>query len=787
MAIQLMSTMEFSFPFILPPPLPSSSSSKNNNNIYQLNSSHIPSLFHNVHAAPIHVSLNSNLNSIANADLNELPPLPHISQSLPKNQINTLCKEGRLKEALRILCDMQQQGFSVDSSNYASLLKACSTFKSLPEGKEVHAHMLMNGLEHHEILGTKLVGMYAKCGSMLDARLVFDKLLNQNVKTWDALIRGYASNGSLEEALNMFYQMQQAGIQASNFTFPFLLKACAGLSALPEGKEIHGQIVKVGFESDVYVVTALIDMYVKCGRTEIARKVFDKMSKRNVVSWNAMLAGYVQNGHTKEAFTLFDLMQLADVKPSPVTILSLLQACSHLAALHQGKWVHAYIIRNGLEVDDNLGSALIDMYAKCRSSEIARRSFDKITRKNIVSWTAMIAGYAQNGRFNEALTLFHQMQLAGIKPNSITMVSVLPACGYLATLQQGKWIHAYIIRSGFEADISAGNSLVAMYSKCGHMEDARCVFDKMYDRDVASWNALITGYGMHGHDKDALALFFQMQQTGLKPNHITFVCVLAACSHAGLVDEGWQYFDCMNRDYSIIPGMEHYACMVDLLGRAGRLDEAYNFIKKMPFKPGATVWGALLGACRIHCNVNLGERATKHLLKLEPENAGNYVLLGDIYAAAGKWDRVAKVRKALKDRGLRSKRGCSWIEIKNKVHAFLVGDIMHPQSEKIYAKLDCLAEKMEEQGHVTDMSLHDVDEEKEYFLCNHSEKLAIAFGLINASPGTPVRITKNLRMCDNCHSAAKLISKIVRQEIIVRDVNRFHHFNDGHCACRDYW
>eukprot|EP01018_Ginkgo_biloba_P011244 Gb_34298 [translate_table: standard] len=780
---------------------------------------------------------------------------------------------------------------NASANNYASLLQASTNKKSLIQGKVLHAHLLVTGLNQNVLLGTKLAAMYAICGSMAHARLVFDKISERNSFLWNMMIRGYACNGLCEETLSLYHQMQREGVQPDNFTFPFVLKACAALSALQEGKEIHDDIVRAGFESDVFVGNSLVAMYAKCGSIDLARHLFDKMPKRSVVSWNAMIAGYAQNGHANEALSLFHQMKLADVipdkativsvlpacaelgdlqngkdvhayvirnkfesdisvgnslvamyakcgsadfarqmfdkisnkdvvswttmiagytqngqasealalyhqmqlagiKPNSLTMVGVLPACANLAALHQGKWIHAYIIRNGFESDVIAGTALIDMYTKCGNMESAYQLFDNMSARNVVSWNAMIVGYTQNAQANEALTLFHQMQLEGIRPDRATMVSVLPACAHLAALQQGKWIHGYIIRSGFEPDVCVGTALIDMYAKCGSIEIACQIFEKMSQRDVVSWSAMIAGYGMHGQGKDALALFSQMQETGMKPNPITLTSVLYACSHAGLVDEGWKYFNCMSRDFCITPGMDHYACMVDLLGRAGRLDEAQDFIKKMPIEANAEVWGPLLGACRIHCNIELGESVAEHLFNMEPKNAGNYVLLSNIYAAASKWDGVTKVRTMMKERGVTKTPGCSLIEVNNRIHAFIAADRSHPQSEKIYATLEILAGQMKEAGYVSNANfvLHDVeDESKEHMLCTHSEKLAIAFGLINTSPGTPIRITKNLRVCGDCHSAIKLISMIVKREVIVRDTSRFHHFKHGLCSCGGYW
>eukprot|EP01018_Ginkgo_biloba_P039040 Gb_26816 [translate_table: standard] len=736
-----------------------------------------------------------------------------------------MSRDSRLKEAVGILQDMDQRGITVDSNTYASLLTACTDMKALKEGKEVHNHMLESGINLPIFLGTKLVSMYVKCGSLEDAREVFDEMPKRNMFLWTAMIGGYARHGHSEEALTLYYQMQREGMQPDKYIFPCVLMACTQSASLEQGKEIHDDIIRSGYEADLLIGNSLIDMYGKCGDVENARHVFDKMSKKDVVSWTTIIAGYVQKGYSDEAFKLFRQMQSEGIKPNSVTITSILPTCANLAALRQGKEIHDCIVRSGFEANVFVGSALVDMYAKCGAIKEARHVFDKLSERDVVSWNAMIAtyaqngyhaealevfrqmqlegikpnviswnamigGYAQNGHGDEALKLFCQMQEAGAKPNPITIASVLPACAHLAALQKGKEIHDFVIRNRFESDVVVASALVAMYAKCGSIEDARQVFEKVHQRDTIAWNTMIVAYAMHGLGEDALALFHQMQHACMKPNHITFNGVLSACSHAGLVDEGWQFFHSMSRDYHIIPDVDHYACMVDLLSRAGRLNKAYDFISKMPLQPNAGAWGALLSACRIHSNADLGKLVAERLFALEPENAGNYVLLSNIYAAAGKWDEVSNVRKMMKEKCLSKTPGCSWIEVKNSVHTFVVGDRSHPQTEKIYALLDNLTGQMKEAGYMPDRNfvLQDVEGgEKEHVLCGHSEKLAIAFGLLNTCPRMPIRVIKNLRVCGDCHTAIKYISMIVGREIVVRDSSRFHHFKDGLCSCGDYW
>eukprot|EP01018_Ginkgo_biloba_P003196 Gb_11220 [translate_table: standard] len=701
------------------------------------------------------------------------------------DNVTTLCKQGRLKEALQILQFSDQW---IDSATYVCLLQLCIKKKTLSDGKLIHAHMNERGFLSDRYLQNTLMNMYAKCGSLVEARKVFDEMSKRDVYSWTMMISAYSRQGLAREALSLFHQMERTGIQPNQVTFASVLPACAELAALEEGMEIHEQIIRNGCQSNVIVESALVDMYAKCGCIEKARDVFDKMLKRDVFSWTVMIAAYAKHGLYEEALKLFRQMRRTCVQPNQFTFASVLPACAN--SLEQGMEIHEEIIRCGFQSNVFVGNSLIDMYAKRGSIEKAHDVFYRMRQRDVVSWNTMIAAFTRHGFSEEALRLFHQMQRTGIQPDQFTFTSILPACANLAALEQGMEIHEEIIRSEFQYNVFVGNALVDMYAKCGSIETARNLFDKMHQRNTVSWNTMIGGYAMHGYGKEALKLFGLMQQSGMNPDYVTFVSVLFACCHAGLVDEGWQYFDCMRQDYHITPSMEHYVCMVDLLGRAGRLDEAQDFICKMPIQPDANVWRCLLGACRVHNNVNLGERVAELLFELEPKNAAPYVLLSNIYAAAGRWDDTENVRRMMRDRMVKKTPGCSWIEVNKQVHAFRVGDKSHAQTHKIYAKLEKLSGQMKIAGYVPDTRfvLHDVEEEqKEQILCYHSEKLAIAFGLINTSPGTTLRVIKNLRVCGDCHSATKFMSKIVEREIVVRDANRYHHFKDGMCSCGDYW
>ncbi|MBA0657456.1 hypothetical protein Goklo_009740 [Gossypium klotzschianum] len=402
----------------------------------------------------------------------------------------------------------------------------------------------------------------------------------------------------------------------------------------------------------------------------------------------------------------------------------------------------------------------------------------------------MIAGYAQSGYSEEALRLFVDMKRDGERLNRSSFACALSTCAHIAALELGMQLHGRLVKAGYESGSFVGNALLLMYCKCGGIEEACSAFEEIMEKDIVSWNTMIAGYARHGFGKEALKIFESMKAAGVKPNDTTMVGVLSACSHAGLVDRGMEYFYSMTQDYGITANLQHYNCMVDLLGRAGRLDETQKLIRNMPFEPDAATWGALLGASRIHGNTKLAEMAAELIFEMEPENAGMYVLLSNLYAASGRWADVSKMRLKMRDTGVKKVPGCSWLEVQNKIHTFSVGDSCHPDRDKIYAYLEELDLKMKREGYVSSIKLilHDVDEEeKEHMLKYHSEKLAVAYGILSIPAGRPIRVMKNLRVCEDCHNAIKYISKIVGRLIILRDSNRFHHFREGSCSCGDYW
>ena len=695
-------------------------------------------------------------------------------------------------EAMAVLHKFDQQSIPLDSRTYVKVLQMCCKANDLEAGKQVHDHIIQNGVEPNIYVVNNLMKMYVDCGTVVDARQVFDKLVKKDVFTWTIMIGGYVQNNDGAESMEVFRKMLQEGVEPDRITYMSILNACCSPVALEWGKEFHAQALKAGLECDVRVGTALVKMYAKCGSTKDARKVFDKLVKRDVVSWTVMIGAYAESGHVEEAFELFLQMQQEGLKPDAITYLSILNACSSPGALKWVKEVHGQAIKAGLDSDVRVGTSLVKMYAKCGSIQDARKMFEKMVRRSVISWTVMIGAYAESGHGDEAFETFLRMQQEGLKPDAITYLSLLNPCASPGALEWVKEVHTQAIKGGLESDVRVGNAFVNMYAKCGSIKDARQLFDKMVKRDVISWNVMIVGLAQHGCCQDALQCFEQMRRAGIRPDEVTFVGVLSACTHSGLVDECRRHFSSLSEEYGIVPTIEHYGCMVDLLGRAGHLDEAENVIKNMPLEAGVEIWGALLGACRNHCNIKLAEHAAEQCIKLEPENAGVYVLLSNVYAAAGMWDSVMLVRNLMKERGVVKEPGRSWIRVDRKVHSFVAEDRSHPEAEKIYSELKRLTSKMKRAGYVPDIQfvMQDMDEqqkEEAEALCSHSEKLAIAYGLISTPPGTPIRIFKNLRVCSDCHTATKFISKVVGREIVARDANRFHHFKDGVCSCGDYW
>ncbi|KVH92307.1 Pentatricopeptide repeat-containing protein [Cynara cardunculus var. scolymus] len=568
-----------------------------------------------------------------------------------------------------------------------------------------------------------------------------------------------------------------------------LLNRLTQLGKIKEGKMVHTHFMNSKFKHYVVIQNTVLNMYAKCDRLDDAREVFDKMPVKDMVTWTALITGYSQNDKPVEALVLFPQMLRLELKPNHFTFSSLLKAAGARADEKEGEQIHGYCLKYGYDSNVYVGSALVDMYCRYERMEEAHFVFDGLEHKNEVSWNSLIAAFARKNEGDKALQLFQKMQRDEYKPTHFTYSSIFSSCASTGSLEQGKWIHAHMLKSGLKLIAFIGNTLLDMYGKSGSFDDAIKVFDRLAKPDVVSWNSMLTAYAQHGLGIKTLQQFEKMLKTGIEPNAVTFLCVLTACSHGGLLEKGQHYFEMMKK-FKIQPEVSHYVTMVDLLGRAGQFDRAQSFIRELPIEPTAAIWGALLGACRMHKKMELGVHAAERVFELDPYDSGPHILLYNIYASAGKWNEASEVRKFMKEIGVKKEPACSWVEIKNSMHMFVANDESHPQKDAIHKMWGEISERIKEIGYVPDTShvlLFVNQQEREAKLQYHSEKLALTFALLKTPKGSTIRIKKNIRVCGDCHSAFKFVSQLIEREIVLRDTNRFHHFSRGSCSCGDYW
>ena len=701
------------------------------------------------------------------------------------------CRYGFENEAFELFLEMQLEGQRPSQYTLGSVLGLCSTNGLLQKGEQIHGYAIKTWFDWNVFVVTSLVDMYGKCKCVFEAECLFEMVADCKYNAvWSAMLAGYSHYGYGYKAIECFRNMRNEGVESNQFTFPSILRACGAVMACDFGSQVHGCIVRTGFGANIFVQSALVDMYAKCRDLNSAKRVLGNMEFDDEVSWNSLILGCVREGFEEEALSFFQKMRSRDMKIDEYTLPSVLNSFASMKVMQNAISVHCLIIKTGFEAYKLVNNALIDMYAKQGKLDCAIMVFSKMVDKDVVSWTSLVTGYSHNGSYEEAIKLFCKMRISGVYPDQIAVASVLSACAELTVMDFGQQIHATLVKSGLESSLSVDNSLVTMYAKCGSIVDANRAFDNMPTRDVISWTALIVGYAQNGRGKHSLQFYDQMIATGTKPDYITFIGLLFACSHNGLLGSGRAYFEAMDKVYGIKPGPEHYACMIDLLGRSGKLAEAKGLLNQMVVAPDAVVWKALLAACRVHKELELGEMAAKNLFELEPMNSMPYVMLSNMYSAAGKWEDAARIRRLMRSRGICKEPGYSWIETNSKVSTFMSEDRNHPLRNEIYSKIDEIIMLIKEAGYVPDMSfaLHDTDDEvKELGLAYHSEKLAVAFGLLTVPQGAPIRIFKNLRVCGDCHTAMKYTSKVYARHIILRDSNCFHHFTEGRCSCGDYW
>ncbi|XP_062095999.1 pentatricopeptide repeat-containing protein At2g22410, mitochondrial-like [Humulus lupulus] len=594
-------------------------------------------------------------------------------------------------------------------------MESCAT---MLEMKQIQAQMTRTGLITDTFPASRVLAFcaLADSGDIRYAHAFFNQIEKPKTYMWNTMIRGYLKAQFPEKGFSFFGQMVREGVEMDRLSFVWVLKACGNFPGISKGNLVHCAIWKMGFDIDLLVRNGLIHYYADRGCLLVARKVFDESSVRDVVTWTTLIDGYTARDCLDKATQVFDSILLSNVKPNEVTMIAMLSACSSKGDMRMGKRIYYYITMENVNCSLNLLNATLDMFVKCGLLIEARKIFDNMKtkdvfswtsmvngyakwgdldsarsffvcmlEKNVISWTAMIAGYSQNNQPKEALKLFQDMMKAGLFPIENTLVCVISACGQLGCLDLGQWVHRCCINpKGVQQSVILSNALIDMYAKSGGIHTAASLFNEMPLRNLVSWNTMIGGYASHGYAKQALILFEQMKQSGFEPDSITFVAVLSACSHGGLVSEGREYFKSMIRDYKLEPREEHYACMIDLLGRIGLLDEAYHLITNMPMLPCESAWGALLSACRMHGNVELAKLSAHKLLEMDPQDSGIYVLLANTLANNKRWADVRRVRSKMREMGVKKSPGRSLIEIEGEFHEFLAGDDSHPRSKEIY-------------------------------------------------------------------------------------------------------
>ncbi|KAL0726042.1 hypothetical protein Bca4012_022135 [Brassica carinata] len=701
---------------------------------------------------------------------------------------------GLYHEALSLYCRMVFTGIKADSFTYPFVIKSAAGASLLQEGKTVHATVIKLGFDSDVYVCNSLISFYMKLGCAWDAEKVFDEMPERDTVSWNSMVSGYLAVGDGLRSLDMFREMMKCGFEPDRFSVVSVLGACSRVGCLKMGKEIHCYAVRSGIEAggDVMVSTSVLDMYGRYGEVSYAERVFNGMMNRNVVAWNVMIGCYARNGRVVDAFLWFQKMSEGNgLEPDVITLINLLPACEIL----EGRTVHGYAARRGFLPHVVLETALIDMYGESGKVKSAEAVFDRMGEKNLVSWNSMIAAYVQNGENHSALELFRELwdDSSSLVPDSTTIASILPAYAESLSLREGRQLHGYIVKARYDvSNTIILNSLVHMYAMCGDLEDARKSFYQVVFKDVVSWNSIIMAYAVHGFGRVSVCLFSEMIASGVSPNKSTFASLLAACSISGMVDEGWEHFNSMKREYGIDPGIEHYVYMLDLIGRTGNLSSATRFIEELPLVPTARIWGSLLKASRNHNDIAVAEFAAEQVLKMEHDNTGCYVLLLNMYSEAGRWEDVNRIKLLMKSQGVSRTTSRSTVVTKGRTCVFTNGDRSHLETNKIYEVLDIVSRMVEEEE---DSYVHCVSKIRPETLLKtksnsptrHSVRLATCLGLISTETGRPVLVRNNTRICRRCHEFLEKASKVTRREIVVGDSKIFHHFSNGCCSCGNYW
>ncbi|TYI37124.1 hypothetical protein ES332_A03G189800v1 [Gossypium tomentosum] len=587
-------------------------------------------------------------------------------------QILHFCRSAQLVPAIHLLNTLHVPTLTSSSNKqflYASLLQTCTNVQAFPLGVQFHAHVIKSGLDTDRFVGNSLLALYFKLGpDFRETRRVFDGLFVKDVISWTSMVSGYIKAGKPECSLEMFSEMLGLGVEPNAFTLSAIIKVCSVLGKLRLGWCLHGVITKRGFDSNSVILCALIDFYGRIWQLKEACQLFDELPEPDAICWTSIISSLTRNDLYKEALHFFYLMQRNHgLIPDGFTFGTVLTACGNLGRLRQGKQVHAKVITYGLCGNVVVESSLLDMYGKCGLIDESQRIFDRMSKRNSVSWSALLGVYCQNKDYESVIRIFREMVVSDL----YCFGTILRACAGLAAVRLGKEVHCQYVRRGGWRDVIVESALVDLYAKCGCIDFAHRIFVQMSNRNLITWNSMIYGFAQNGRGGEALSIFDEMIKEGIKPDYISFIGVLFACSHSGLVDQGRKYFNLMTREYGIKPGIEHYNCMVNLLGRAGLLEEAENLIESADFRDGTSLWAVLLGACTTSTSSSNAERIAKKMIELEPNHHMNYVLLANVYRAIGRWNDALKVRQLMEDRGVKKIRGTSWVETTSNMSSYI--------------------------------------------------------------------------------------------------------------------
>ncbi|CAL9226044.1 unnamed protein product [Arabidopsis halleri] len=619
-------------------------------------------------------------------------------------------------ESLLLFREMKRGGFEPNNFTFPFVAKACARLADIGCCEMVHTHLIKSPFWSDVFVGTATVDMFVKCNSLDYAAKVFERMPARDATTWNAMLSGFCQSGHMDKVFSLFREMRLDEIPPDSVTVMTLIQSASFEKSLKLLKVMHAFGIRLGVDSQATVANTWISAYGKCGDLDSAKLVFEAIDRgdRTVVSWNSVFKAFAVFGEAFDAFGLYRLMLLEEFKPDLSTFINLAASCQNPETLTHGKLIHSHAIHLGTDQDIEAINTFISMYSKSGDSCSARLLFDIMPSRTCVSWTVMISGYAEKGDMDEALALFHAMAKTGVNPDLVTLLSLISGCGKFGSLEIGKWIDGRADMYGCKKDnVMVCNALIDMYSKCGSIDEARDIFDNTFEKTMVTWTTMIAGYALNGIFLEAMELFSKMIDLDYKPNHITFLAVLQACAHSGSLEKGWEYFHIMKQVYNISPGLDHYSCMVDLLGRKGKLEEALELIRNMSAKPDAGIWGALLSACKIHRNVKIAEQAADSLFNLEPQMAAPYVEMSNIYAAAGMWDGFARIRSMMKLRNIKKYPGESVIQVNGKNHTFTVGERGHMENEAIYLTLNGLSLFARDEEHI----LHkDVYKEQSYEL-----------------------------------------------------------------------